>query len=248
MAIQTLTNLKTWLDGYDVSGDLNEATVDDGADMKDASVFGLDTHRMQPGLKTAKLGLKGFWQADDSASPQLIDKTLFTRVAVANSVVSLSPAGGAEGDVGFSLRALLGQYAPGAKVGDLFAFTVSAEASGGSGLVRGTVMHNAARTATGTGTIRQLGAVSATQKVYAALHVLAVAGTTPTLVVKVQSAALVGFGSPTDEITFASANAIGSQWATPLAGAITDAFWRLSWTITGSAGQSFTFVVVVGIQ
>ena len=245
MAVFVADNVKTWLDGYDVSGDLSKLGLMYAAELKDNTVFGNTTRSRVPGLKTSKLTLDGYWQSADT--PQLIDKTLFERIAVSNSLCSVSPDGGAEGDVGFTFRVTAGDYTPGAKVGDLLAFVVNAEGSDGIGLLRGTVMNNATRSTTGTGTARQLGAVAAGKSLYASLHVLGVTGTLPTLVVKVQSDNLVGFGSPADVITFASANAISSQWGTPVAGALTDDWWRISWTLGGTL-PTFQFVVVVAIQ
>ena len=80
---------------------------------------------------------------------------------------------------------------------------------------------------------------------YAGLHITAASGTTPTLVVKVQSDDNAGFTSATDRITFTSANSIGGQWSS-VAGAVTDDYWRVTWTVGGTS-PSFTFVVALGI-
>jgi hypothetical protein len=53
--------------------------------------------------------------------------------------------------------------------------------------------------------------------------------------------------SPTTRVTFSQATGRTSQWATPVAGAITDDWWDISWTIGGTGGPDFTFVAVVGI-
>ena len=244
MAVYVATNVKTWMDGYDVSGDLNKLGLTYAADMKEATVYGNDTHVQVAGLKDVKAELEGFWQggADE------IDDVLFNRIAVSDTVFSCSPDGGDEGEIGFSFKTLLGEYNPGASIGELLAFKCTAGARGSPGLIRGTVMHNATRTTDSSGTARQLGAVSATQYLYASLHVLAVSGTaTPTLTVKVQSDNAEGFGSAADKITFTGATAIGAQFAAPVAGAITDDWWRINWAMTGT-NPSFTFVVLVGIQ
>ena len=47
-----------------------------------------------------------------------------------------------------------------------------------------------------------------------------------------------------DQITFTASTAISAQWATPVAGSITDTWWRASW---GSVTGTFAFVVVVSI-
>ena len=144
-------------------------------------------------------------------------------------------------------RSLPLQYVPlQGPPGGLAMAKVSGKTSTGP-IIRGTLMHSGAvaRTASGTGTARQLGAVSSSQKVYAALHVLSASGTTPSLTVKVQSDNAVGFPSATDVITFSAATAVGSQWGST-AGALTDDWWRVSYTISGTS-PSFLFAVTIGI-
>lgn len=124
-----------------------------------------------------------------------------------------------------------------------------AEAKGTWPLVRGVPMHpsGVVRTATGTGSIVQVGAVPAGSRMYANLHVLSIAGTaTPSIAVKVQSASLVGFGSPTDRMTFATRTVVGGE-SLRVAGPITDAFWRVSYTITGTT-PGFLFLATLGIE
>jgi hypothetical protein len=103
------------------------------------------------------------------------------------------------------------------------------------------LLPRATRAAGGTGSIRQLGAVLSTQRVYASLHIFSATGGTVTATV--QSAALVGFGSPTARVSFSAASSGAQTLST--AGAITDQFWRISWTQTAS---SASFAVFVGVE
>lgn len=241
MASQILSNHKLFFGGYDMSGDLNAMALKYGAELKDSTNFASAGWReRKPGLKDVSFAHEGFWDGTVGG----IDDTLFADLALASSPMTIVPASGAEGDVAFTFKAIEAAYSPGAKIGDMLAFSVAG--SGDGNLVRGTLVHNSAETAGGNGNIFNLGAVSATQKVYAALHVLAISGTTKQFNCKVQSAALVGFGSPTDRIAFSQATAIGAQWGTPVDGAITDAYWRLVFTLSGVT--SVTFAVVIGIQ
>lgn len=243
MAEQIWQNCKLWLAGYDLSGDMNALALDYGAELQDNTTFDDDTRSRLGGLKTVTVQHEGLWNGGDDQ----VDEVLFSRLGLIDEVMSISPQAGAEGEIGYSFQSALSEYAPGATVGEILAFSVSGEASSGP-LVRGTIVHNAARTANGQGSAFQLGNVAAGQKLYAALHVVAASGTTPTLVVKVQSDITSGMtGPPTDRITFAQASAIGAQWATPVAGAITDDWWRVDYAI-GGTGPSFTFVVIIGIQ
>jgi hypothetical protein len=103
----------------------------------------------------------------------------------------------------------------------------------------------AARTSTANGTILTMTGPTASQRLYAGLHITAASGSTPTLDVTIESAALVGFGSPTTRITFTQAAAAGWQFSS-VAGAVTDGFWRAVFTIGGSS-PSFTVAVFLGV-
>ena len=241
MAIEVLKNQKLWFGGYDFTGRMNALALESGVELQDGTVFGDTARRRLAGLKSVIANHEGYFDAE------LVDKPLFDAIGIVDQPMTFGPVDGVEGSLAYTFAAIIGQYSPGGQVGELFAFTVSAEGSDGSELIRGTLMHNAARTVTADGTARQLGAVSASQKLYAALHVITVAGSTPTLDVKVQSDDASGFPSPTDRITFTQKTAIGAKWATPVAGVIDDDWWRITWTI-GGGSPSFTFVVVVGIQ
>ena len=241
MAIAVLKNQKLWFGGYDFTGVMNALALESGVELQDGTVFGDAGRRRLAGLKSVIANHEGYFDAVP------VDKPLAAAIGLVDQPMSFGPVDGIEGSLAYTFAAIVGEYSPGGAVGSMFAFSVSAEGSDGSELIRGTLMHNAARTATAQGTARQLGAVAAGQKLYAALHVIAVAGTTPTLDVKVQSDDAEGFASAVDRITFAQKTAIGGAWASPVPGAITDDWWRIVWTI-GGGSPSFTFVVVVGIQ
>jgi hypothetical protein len=57
---------------------------------------------------------------------------------------------------------------------------------------------------------------------------------------------LSGFPSPATRLTFAQKTAAGYEFKSA-AGAITDDWWRVDWTIGGTATPTFSFVVAVGI-
>lgn len=245
MGHQVLLNCKLYLGGFDLSGDLNALGLSWEAETVDDSTFGSGTTRaFLGGLKRILAQHAGHNQYGTN----LVDEVLFNRIGVVNQPMTIAPLTGAEGEPAYAFQSSLSRYSPiGGAVGTAADFDVTGEASG-TPLIRGTIAHNATRTATGNGTAFNLGAVGAAQKLYAALHVLAVGGTaTPTLTVKVQSDDASGFASPTDRITFTAATAIGAQWATPVPGSITDAWWRATWTISGTT-PSFLFVVLAGIQ
>jgi hypothetical protein len=127
--------------------------------------------------------------------------------------------------------------------------TISGSSSTGP-VVRGTLLHpsNVSRTSTSTGTGRQLGAVVAGKSMYAALHVISASGTNPTLAVILQSDDNAGFTTATSRITFSTATASANRaQLSSVAGAITDDYWRISYTIGGTSTPTFAFAVTAGI-
>lgn len=238
MPIHVLRDVDVIADGYRLRGIMNSVALADSVDVLEATVFADAARRRVAGLRSANIDMEGFYDAT-------LDKELYDRLGVANVPITVAPDGNAEGARAFFFRAIAGEYSHGGGIGEVNPFSLNAQGSDGSRLVRGTIMHNATRTTTANGTSRQLGAIAAGQKMYAALHVLAASGTTPTLNVVVGSDDNSGFLSGVNRITFAQATAIGSQWLT-LDGPITDDYWRVQWTIAGTS-PSFEFVVVLGI-
>lgn len=241
-------NVKVYSGGYDLSGYSNKAELSYEYDEVETTVFGDATHHGIPGLAKLGFSLEGLASADaTSTATWESDDILAARLGSAtNYPMTWAPQTGADGEPAYFAETLLLSYAPGGAVGEAHAFSASGGGVG-TALVRGTIMATGAKTSTANGTARQLGAVSATQKLYAVLHVFAVSGTDPTLDVIVASDDAVGMASPTTRLTFTQRTAIGAQFITPVAGAITDTYYRVGWTIGGTNTPNFTFAVVVGI-
>jgi len=176
-----------------------------------------------------------------------VDDTLYPLLGTADVVKSIV-ANSADGSAAYLLKSIPLSYTPvmGA-AGELAMGTISGSSSTGP-VVRGTLLHpsNAARTSSSTGTGRQLGAVAAGKSMYAALHVISASGTNPTLDVILQSDDNASFTSATSRITFTQATGRTSQLSS-VAGAITDDYWRVSYTIGGTDTPTFAFAVTAGI-
>lgn len=243
MAVSVFKNAKSYLHGYDISGDLNEMELAYSAAMLDDTTFGDDTESNKAGLKKVTVMQKGFWQSDGTDA---VDDIIWDNFAVADKPLTLCPTDGTAGEPAYSVKAVLGTYTIGGKVGDLLPFTVNAN---GNLLVKGTVIENGVIDATEAGTGIQLGEVAEGQKLYAIMHVTAVSGTNPTLDVIIESDDNALFSSATTRVTFTQMDAIGSQWATPVSGAIADDdYWRASFTVGGTDDPEFTVVIVLAIQ
>lgn len=248
MATSVLKNCKLYLHGYDLSGSANSLKLTHEVAEVDATVFGSAARFSIPGLETVTYEHQGF--ASSSGGNDQED-VMYDKMGDASVPMMVCPTTGAIGQVAYFTPQVALNYTWGGAVGEMNAFTVTGTGSG-QGLVRGTVMATGAKTSNATGTAYELGAVTAaTNYVYAQLHVFAVSGTDPTLDVIVASDDAEGFASSATKITFAQiagASVPTAVWATPVAGPITDTWWRVGWTIGGSETPSFTFAVAVGIR
>jgi len=240
MADQIVRDAVVWVAQYDLSGNVNALALNCKAETPDATAMGDLAKVRLGGLKDHAAEINGWFEAAlVTGNP---DHYLFDRMALAFPAMSLSPLGTTNA-LAYLLKPELIEYSPGAKVGDVFPFKVHAEGAGV--LVKGTILlPKLARIVTATSAPVNRGAVSAAQRVYAALHVFG-ASAGDTLDVIIQSDSLVGFGTPADVITFAQKTAAGYEWA-EAAGPNTDIWWRVSFTI-GGVDPSFTFAVTMGI-
>jgi len=240
MAEFILKNQVILIGGYDFSGRLSSCALELGCELQDNTTFGDTTISRLPGLRNAAIAVEGY-----------ADETNYNPAALALLGASAFPVsvlnGPAIGDQAYGFRAVEGNFPLiDGSVGEMARFSLQAEGGDGTpGIFNGFVLNNENRTGSGSGTAVTVGAVSATQRLYACLHVIAVGGITPTLDLIIQSDTS-GFPSPTNRITFSQKNAIGYDFQS-VVGSISDTFWRINWTIGGSSSPNFTFAVAVGI-
>lgn len=240
MAVQVLTDALVLVNGADLSGNSNKVSVDASVEELDSTTFASGGwHEKVGGLASSEFMVEGFWDVGTTVKP---DNRLWTDLGTV-AAWTATPAA-AVGTVAYFGNVLSGSYGVGGEVGTLAPF--AARGMGSGRITRGELLHSpgAARTTTGTTTGVQLGALSSAQAMRAALHVCSVAGTTPTLDVTLQSSATQG-GSYTDRITFSTASDVTSEIGS-YAGAQTNTWWRVSYTIAGT-GPSFLFAVAAGI-
>jgi len=236
-------NAAVYYDQLDLSSYTREVTLDYAVEEQDATTLQQNTRIAKGGLTTVGFSIGGF---HDHADP---DSTVFDGVGTRAAPFTFCPNGYTEAGRAFLTQPLQTAYNPlGASVGDMSAFSFTGTGRGVP-LVRGQLLHadSAARTSSGAAPqpAPQLGAVAAGERMYASLHVLAASGSTPTLDVVVQSDDNEDMTSATARITFTQAGAVTSEWSS-VAGAVTDDYWRVSYTI-GGGSPSFTFVVAAGI-
>lgn len=235
MAKFAMLNATIWGGGYDFTGDTNSVQASMEADNVDVTTFGSGGWQDNiAGLKNYKLNASGLWQSGVTGTA--VDPVAFANLGT--SLMFMVSAMNTATQPMYAFNSLQTTYELGDDVGKAAPFSIDAEAATPYPLVRGQIA--AARqtvAATGQlGSILTLTATSSTQSVYAGFHVF----TAPTTItVQVQSAAAIGFASPTTRATLGPITVTGGTWMTPIAGPITDQFWRLNVSVltgTGSVG------------
>lgn len=220
----------TWIAGLDATGYLRELSLNFEVAPLDNTVFGLGGFRRRiGGLRSVGATFNGFFEAG-TGTP---DPEFFTQLGVADRVITVAPDD-AETTPAYIWQGGGFRYQWGSPIGEVLPFTLDASNTNGVGGQRGQVAKargNVSSTGA-TGSVVQLGAVGASQYLYATLHV-PTAGTTIT--VQVQSDDNSGFSSPTTRGTIGPITSTGGTWMTRVAGAITDTYYRFNVSaITGT--------------
>lgn len=258
MSTMVFTDAKVYVGGYNVSGYANEATLSLSPDMLNETTFGNTTTKNKPGMLSLKGGVKGFMDytyplgSPNGDTLNSLDSLTFSKLTdgVLTDVLTMAPVGNAEGDLAYFCQHVSSRYMPlSGAVGQLIPYELDFNAIG-TRLIRGQVGMTGVKTSTGSGVgasgLNVSGGVLSTQRLYAAVHVISTSGTTPSLTVVVESAAANTFASPTTRITFSPfTTSVGSSWQS-VAGAITDTWFRMRWTISGGT-PSFTVFGAIGV-
>lgn len=231
--VDVLHDARVYVGAYDLSGQANQVTASASANMLDATSFDSGGWtETRPGLVSGVVTVQTY--LDESIAGTDLDPG-------GSALVSTITTDDAEFSEGYALSGYAATLGKEGAVGDLFASPITLQGSGHA-FHGELLMPKAAQSSAGSGTGRQLGAVSADESVYGALHVFAVTGGSVTVLVESDDGA--GFASATSRISFAAASSVGAQFLST-SGAITDDYWRVRWTQTAS---SATFAVLVGIQ
>lgn len=248
MTKMVLLDARLYLGGADLSGDGNKIELEDEAEAKTTTNWrSAGARELLAGLGDSSLNAEGYFEAGSAGLP---DDSFWAnrRETVPMSVAPEGAGDTAAGSLMYLTKMLtLNRQVFAGSVGDVASWT--AEAKGNWPLARGVAAHPSVvpRTATGTGTALNLGAVTTGRNIYANLHVLSIAGTaTPSITVNVQSDDAIGFPSATTRGSFAARTTIGGE-SIRVPGPITDTWWRASWTISGTS-PSFLFLVSLGIE
>lgn len=229
MSALVLKDTTIWVDSVPLTTYANEVSLAASVAELDVTTFGSGGFKQRAaGLKSVEATVKGL------LDPAVVDADAFTNLGVMGRVVSIS-TDGAAGSPAYVFQAGNFEHTQGGKVGDVDPFSGKFMGSNGVGLVRGQVA--AAKqsvSATGVlGSAQLLGAVGATQFLYAAFHIFPTAGTTITVLVESDDNA--GFTSPTTVATLGPLTTVGGTWMARVAGPLTDTYFRFKVSaITGT--------------
>lgn len=245
MSKTVLTNVRLFAVGVDLTANSNKVELSSEVEAKESTNYASQGYKeVMGGIASAEISGEGQWEALD---PTKVDDATWSQLGGVGPWSVSANNGAAVSDLAYFTSALRSDYKLGDAVGEVAPWTSTAKSSWP--LVRGQFAHppGTARTATGSGTGLNVGAVAVNKRMYAALHVLSVAGTTPSITARVESSVDNTFGAPTTRLTFTAATAVGGQILRTAGTAITDPWWRIAWTISGTT-PSFLFAAALGIQ
>ena len=226
-----------WLGAYNFADQINALAIDYGSEAQNNTILTDSNVSNIGGLFTFGFAFQGF--SDHSAA----DGVAFTNIGSSAPLVSATESG-TEQEIAYLVNTKQLSVTPiQGSVGDMAGLEVTGNSA--DRLIRGVLECNRTAAATSTSTGIQQGSVSATQKMYASLHVTAASGSSPTLDCVVQSDDNAAFTSATSRIVFTQATTTTSEFSS-VSGAITDDYWRVSFTIGGTT-PSFTFALAFGI-
>jgi len=248
MATFILKDVGLFVGAYDLTGFTNKVAHNVGAEMQDETVMihgGADTRKNKAGLITNMITAEGFVDLAalgvDSATYEGSNRPLFNQITLYDQLVTLCPDGIEEGDLAFQQLMAEALYEPGASVGELLKY--KAEFAGRQAPISSTAfLPFTQQVASGASSKIQLGALSATQRLYAGLHVIQFNGTSLDIIVR--SDANAAAGGETTRITMTQATTFTFEQKS-VAGAITNTWWDIEWTFVGT---TFTALMVLGIR
>lgn len=241
----TLLDCRLFAPGADLSGASNKIELSAEIEDKETTNYrSAGWKEVIGGLGSAEISAEGQWEAGD---PSKVDDQSWSTLGGVGPY-TVCPTDSVVGALAYLVQGMRTDYKVGDAVGEIAPWSATVKSSWP--LVRGQIAHppGTARTANGTGTVLNLGTIPAGKRLYAALHVLSVAGTAaPAITVTIESDDAVGFASPVTRATFAAAGAPSGQALRTDGLAITDTHYRVAWSVTGTT-PSFMFAVSLGIR
>ena len=237
------TAARVWLDGKQAACSLNEINMTAELDEAETTTLCSVIKDYIPGLAEVTIEMEGLFDVDSASPATTLDAWLDARFGTTFPMTFAPEGGGDIGDPAYFMNGFLQEYGIEATVDEAVSTEMTFRCS--SALARGYVLHSdsAAVTATGDGGNGPGPGVvdnttATTNGGVAVLHVSAVSGTTPTLVVKVQHSA--DGTTWADLATFPSQNSVNGEYLEVAAGTTVNRYLRAQWTVGGTT-PSFNF-------
>jgi hypothetical protein len=228
-----------YYNGYDIAAESSAVALTYGIEEVGADNFGANYKDWEPGLHHCR-GTVDVMLATD----HLLEAAQSAGVGVGTNLLAFLVGGSTAGSIAFALSGLSLNRRRGFQIGQLYSSALDISCKG-TPLVRGKLLEavtSRSASADTTG-IQFTGGVSSTQRLYIAYHVTQMTATN--LAAVLQRDDNSGFTSATTAITLTTATGITREFAS-VAGAITDDWYRLSFTLTGAG--SYTAVAVIAVQ
>ncbi|MFD7860976.1 hypothetical protein [Streptomyces sp. NPDC059783] len=238
-----LLDTRLFAPGADLSGASNKVELSSEIEDKDVTNYRSQGWKeVLGGLGSAEIAAEGQWEAGD---PGMVDDVSWSTLGGVGPY-TVCPTDSVVGALAYITSGMRADYKIGDAVGEVAPWTGTVKSSWP--LVRGQIGHppGTARTTTGTGTILNLGAIPTGKRLYAALHVLSAAGTTPLITVRIESGNSL-IDTPVTRLQFAAASTPGGQILRTDGTAIADAYYRVAWNVSGTS-PSFMLAVSLGIR
>ena len=240
-----LKNATILFNKFDLSGELNEVTLNLTKAEVDITVHGQSAIARLGGLKSMDASWSGFFEANAAGTAS--DNIMFGNLGTEDRILTIIPEGSTAGDPCYFTKVTAFEYSTGGTVGDAMSFTGSAMSSDGGPIVRGYVLGAETYTSSGAdnGTEILIGDVRANDTVYGVYHCTA-SSAGDSCDIKIQSDT-TEFSSPLDVIEFSGITGTTTQaeWKADT-DTDTQTYWRVVVTTVG-ASVSYTIYTVVGI-
>ena len=229
---------RVYLDGFDLSGDLNSSGLDVRNELANVTTFADSGPRRVEGNYDTVHQHTGFFDGDAGG----IDEALLAALGSdTDHYLAQLFAGDGEGSVGYESVVRIERQPRVARVGE--AVSLSFDAAGSNGTARAVVVRNASITGVGAGTGRNLGATAAGQVVVAMARVIG--GTFTNLDLDIQQSNDDGSADP-----YANVPGLAFAFTSPgvsrkTISAATRAWQRVH--VTAFTGTSAQLLVTIGV-
>uniref|UniRef100_A0A6M3IL17 Uncharacterized protein n=1 Tax=viral metagenome TaxID=1070528 RepID=A0A6M3IL17_9ZZZZ len=252
MAENVLKNVKVYIAGYDLSGDMNEITLSQNVELQDRTVFNSSFRKRKPGLKSVELSGGGFWNSSEGVKGTTrgrIDPVAFERLGTTGNVMSVLPNGASLGSVVYVAPSIIAEYSPGGSIGDMFGYNITA--NGQESLGRGVLLREGLASSKAS-TAFNIGVDTTNRKIVTGIHVLESSGASGgSISVIIQASTVIGFtGTPKKLYSAAITTGIvgGSVWCSTKNPTTSYSYVRAKTSQNGTSDKKFKVVVTVGYQ